>query len=132
MVQCVQLPTSVHIRYTIIVIASISCKYCTSTRFVHRYRVMLHVYHGLQDGRSAMEIAEQCGNQEIIATLKRRTTSASSGNVRKLYQYTLDYIIIIIIILLFIMTTQLYSTHRYHNNFFCITGSTIWPIRQLP
>ena len=30
-----------------------------------------------------MEIAEQCGNQEIIATLKRHTTSASSGNVRK-------------------------------------------------
>ena len=29
-----------------------------------------------------MEIAEQYGNQEIIATLKRHTTSASSGNVR--------------------------------------------------
>ena len=28
-----------------------------------------------------MEIAEQCGNQEIIATLKRHTTSASAGNV---------------------------------------------------
>jgi abortive infection bacteriophage resistance protein len=50
-----------------------------------------------------MEIAEQCANQEIIAILKRHTTSASSGNVRKFSN--------IIIIMHLIMTTC-------HNNFF--------------
>ena len=53
-----------------------------------------------------MEIAEQYGNQEIIATLKRHTTSASSGNVT---QFNLTTHHIIIFISSFITQDPLYS-----------------------
>ena len=40
--------------------------------------MVTHTYH--QDGKSAMEIAEQCGNQDII-TIFRRHTTTTTGNV---------------------------------------------------